>query len=68
MERAQTGVRALRGSDCINDFPMIAEWSWKDQPERVKVPYTKAIDSEQDPKYRETRETLREVGGTTPQG
>ena len=23
---------------------------------------------EQDPEYRETRETLREVGGTTPQG
>ena len=24
--------------------------------------------NEQDPEYRETRETLREVGGTTPQG
>ena len=41
---------------------------WEVQSKRVKIPYTKAIDSEQDPKYRETRETLREVGGTTLQG
>ena len=38
MERAQTGMRAFRGSDRIIDLPMIAEWSWKDQPQRVKVP------------------------------
>ena len=34
----------------------------------VRAAYGKAIDSEQDPKYHETRETLWEVGGTTPQG
>ena len=33
-----------------------------ESPVRVSEP------SEQDPEYRETRETLREVGGTTPQG
>ena len=38
MERAQTGMRAFRGSDCINDSLILAEWSWKDQPKRVKVP------------------------------
>ena len=32
----------------------------------VRAAYGKAIDSEQDPKYHETRETLWEVGGTTP--
>ena len=38
MERAQTGVRALRGSDCIYDSEKLAERSWKDRPERVKAP------------------------------
>ena len=38
MERAQTEVLALRGSDRIIDLPTIAEWPWKDQPQRVKVP------------------------------
>ena len=38
MERAQTEVLALRGSDRIIDLPTIAEWPWKDQPERVKAP------------------------------
>ena len=58
MERAQTGVRALRGSDCIYDLTMLVEWFWEDQPERVKVPYTKVKLTEQDPEYYETRETL----------
>ena len=31
MERAQTGVRALRGSDRGIDSLRIAEWPWKDQ-------------------------------------
>ena len=47
---------------------MVMERSWKDRPERVKAPYMKPEESEQDPKYHETRETLWEVGGTTPQG
>ena len=68
MERAQTKMRAFWGSDCIIDSGEIAERSWKDLPERVKAPYAKRISSRQDPKYHETRGTLWEVGGTTPQG
>ena len=41
MERAQTDVRACRGSDCIHDSVTLMEWFWEDQPERVKVPYMK---------------------------
>ena len=37
-ERAQTDVRACRGSDCIRDLPRVAERSWKDRPERVRAP------------------------------
>ena len=37
-ERAQTGMRAFRGSDRKIDSTRVAEWSWKDQPQRVKVP------------------------------
>ena len=36
--RAQTMVRAPWGSDRIIDSLILAEWSWEDQPERVKVP------------------------------
>lgn len=46
----------------------LMERLWESRPERVKAPYMKAEKSEQDPKYHETRETLWEVGGTTPQG
>ena len=46
----------------------IAEWNWEDQRDRVKVPYAKWEGSRQDPEYHETRETLWEDGGTTPQG
>ena len=38
MERAQTGVRALRGSDRVIDSASLAEWFWESQPERVKAP------------------------------
>ena len=41
MERAQTGVRAFRGSDRINDSKVVAERYWKDLRERVKAPYAK---------------------------
>ena len=68
MERGQTGVRALRGSDRISDLTCLAEWFWESQPERVKAPYTKSGPGRQDPEYHETRGTLWEVGGTTPQG
>ena len=58
IERAQTGVRALRGSDRTIDSRSLAEWFWESQPERVKAPYVKADETEQDPEYHETRETL----------
>ena len=35
--RAQTEMRAFRGSDCIIDLLILAEWSWEDQPESVKA-------------------------------
>ena len=60
MERAQTEVRALRGSDCRRNLRRIVEWSWKDQSKRVKVPYTKRKVRRQYPEYHETRETLWE--------
>ena len=66
MERGQTGVRALRGSDRIIDSQSLAEWFWESQPERVKAPYLKAEMTWQYPEYHETRETLWERAGTTP--
>ena len=66
MERAQTGMRAFRGSDCIYDCMTVVERSWKDRPKRVKAPYTKRKYTEQNPEYHETRETLWERAGTTP--
>ena len=38
MERAQTGVRAFRGSDRIIDSMILAERFWESLPERVKAP------------------------------
>ena len=46
----------------------IVERFWESRPERVRAPYTKTEEDRQDPEYHETRETLWEVGGTTPQG
>ena len=66
MERGQTEVRALRGSDRRIDLQSLAEWFWESQPERVKVPYTKLEVMQQYPEYHETRETLWERAGTTP--
>ena len=68
MERGQTVVRAQRGSDRIIDLSILAERFWESLPERVKAPYLKTGHKRQDPEYHETRETLWEVGGTTPQG
>ena len=56
--RAQTGMRAFRGSDRIYDSLRLAEWHWKDQSERVKAPYAKTKKTERNPEYYETRETL----------
>ena len=64
--RAQTGMRASRGSDRTIDSRVLAEWFWESRPERVKAPYVKAELTEQDPEYHETRGTLWEVRGTTP--
>ena len=38
MERAQTGMRASRGSDRGIDSMSLAEWFWESQPQRVKAP------------------------------
>ena len=38
MERAQTGMRASRGSDRTIDSMSLAEWFWESQPKRVKAP------------------------------
>ena len=46
----------------------LPERYWESRSERVKAPYGKAEADRQDPEYHETRETLWEVGGTTPQG
>ena len=66
MERGQTVVRAQRGSDRIIDSVILAERFWESLPERVKAPYVKADETEQDPEYHETRGTLWEIRGTTP--
>ena len=66
MERGQTGVRALRGSDRGIDSKLLEEWFWESQPKRVKAPYVKEESTEQNPEYHETRETLWERAGTTP--
>ena len=60
MERGQTRVRALWGSDCIIDSLILAEWFWESQPERVKAPYAKEEKTWQYPEYHETRGTLWE--------
>ena len=54
--------------DCKKVTLEIMERFWESRPKRVKAPYMKSKKSEQDPKYHETRETLWEFGGTTPQG
>jgi hypothetical protein len=37
-ERAQTGMRAFRGSDRIIDSQVVAERYWEDLLKRVKAP------------------------------
>ena len=64
--RAQTVVRALRGSDRINDSSSLAELFWESRPEGVTVPYAKDEKTWRYPEYIETRGTLMEGRGTTP--
>ena len=59
-------MRAFRGYGPQEVTRKIEEWHWESQPQRVKAPYVKADETEQDPEYHETRETLWEVRGTTP--
>ena len=54
--------------DCNKVKNLLPEGIWKDLPENVRAVYGKASLDEQNPKYHKTRETLWEVGGTTPQG
>ena len=54
--------------DCTTWQPALLERLWESRPESVKAAYRKGEAPEQDPEYHETRETLWEVGGTTPQG
>ena len=61
-------MRASWGSDYTIDSMILVERFWESRPERVKAPYVKAEETEQDPEYHETRGTLWEYGGTTPQG
>ena len=46
---------------------MLVERFWESRPERVKAPYVKADETEQDPEYHEARGILWEAGGTTLQ-
>ena len=57
-----------RVKDCNKLYSELPERYWESRPERVKAPYGKTKRDKQYPKYHETRETLWEVGGTTPQG
>ena len=67
-ERAQTEGLVLRGNGLSSRKRNLAERFWESLPERVKAPYAKEEPTRQYPEYRETRGTLREIGGTTPQG
>ena len=64
--RAQTVMRASRGSDCIRDSVTAGERLWNSRPERVRAPYPKPELTRQDPEYHGTRETLWERAETTP--
>ena len=66
MERGQTRVRALWGSDRGIDSVNLMERFWESLPQRVKAPYMKDELTWRYPEYHETRETLWERAGTTP--
>ena len=54
--------------DRIIDSVILGERFWESRPKRVRAPYAKEEQAERDPEYHETRGTLWEGGGTTPQG
>ena len=76
LDSASSGERtrkSLNRNTCIPGFltafkilRKLTERFWESRPQRVKAPYVKADETEQDPEYHETRETLWEVRGTTP--
>ena len=68
MGGAQTGARCAPGFGPHNAAPGAGEWLWESQPERVRAPYPKPKAARRDPEYAETRGTLAEHAGTTPQG
>ena len=68
MGGAQTGALAPRGLGPRDGPAKAGEWLWESQPERVKAPYPKPKPARRDPEYTETRGTLVEEAGTTPQG
>ena len=68
MERAKTGARAFRGYGPQQVSRFVSGTVWEVRQQRVKAPYTKSGPGRQDPEYHETRGTLGEVGGPTPQG
>ena len=59
-------MRAFRGYGLHLRFFEANRTVWESRPERVKAPYVKADETEQDPEYHETRGTLWEIRGTTP--
>ena len=54
--------------DRIIDSAILGERFWESRPKRVKAPYPKRERTRRYPEYHETRGTLWEGGGTTPQG
>jgi hypothetical protein len=66
-EGAQTDVRARRGKDCKTEAIETGK-DLESPAEEGESPVGETIAREQDPEYHETRETLWEHGGTTPQG
>ena len=59
-------MRAFRGYGLHLRFFEANRKVWESRPERVKAPYVKADETEQDPEYHETRGTLWGNQGTTP--
>ena len=59
-------MRAYRGYGLHLRFSKANRTVLESRPERVKAPYVKAEETEQDPEYCETRGTLQEIRGTTP--
>ena len=68
MERAQTGREIHRGLGLRKVWSDASRMVLGKPTREGESPVREAEHRRQDPKYRETRGTLREDGGTTPQG